>query len=96
VLSLAVREAVTNIVRHAHATHCRMRFTTSSDGFHSLLIADDGAPLGLHEGNGLRGMRERVQSLGGRLSVTTDSGVTLLIELPQTSPRPIGASCVAL
>jgi two-component system sensor histidine kinase DesK len=97
VLCLAVREAVTNIVRHAQATHCRMRFTTSTDGFHSLLIADDGAPPDLREGNGLRGMRERVQSLGGRLSVTTDPGVTLLIELPQThTPRQISAPCVAL
>jgi two-component system sensor histidine kinase DesK len=96
VLCLAVREAVTNIVRHAQATHCRMRFTTSSDGFHSLLITDDGAHPKLQEGNGLRGMRERVQSLGGRLSITTDPGVSLLIELPQTTPRQLAAPCGTL
>jgi two-component system sensor histidine kinase DesK len=96
VLCLAVREAVTNIVRHAQATHCRMRFTVSSDGFHSLLITDDGPHPKLHEGNGLRGMRERVQSLGGRLSITTDPGVTLLIELPQTASRQLKAPCVAV
>jgi two-component system sensor histidine kinase DesK len=97
VLCLAVREAVTNIVRHAQATHCRIRFTTSEDGYHSLHISDDGAQPKLHEvreGNGLRGMRERVQSLGGRLSITTDPGVTLLIELPQTTPRQLKAPCV--
>jgi two-component system sensor histidine kinase DesK len=96
VLCLAVREAVTNIVRHAQATHCRMRFTTSSDGFHSLLITDDGAHPKLQEGNGLRGMRQRVQSLGGRLSITTDPGVSLLIELPQTTPRQLAAPCGTL
>jgi two-component system sensor histidine kinase DesK len=96
VLCLAVREAVTNIVRHAQATHCRMRFTTSGDGYHSLLITDDGAHPKLQEGNGLRGMRERVQSLGGRFSITTDPGVTLLIELPQTAPHQLRAPCVAL
>lgn len=96
VLCLAVREAVTNIVRHAQASHCRMRFATSSDGFRSLLIGDDGTPPDLHEGNGLRGMRERVQSLGGRLSITTDPGVTLLIELPENTARNINAPCVAL
>jgi two-component system sensor histidine kinase DesK len=96
VLCLAVREAVTNIVRHAQATHCRMRFTMSSDGYHTLLITDDGAHPKLHEGNGLRGMRERVQSLGGRLSITTDPGVTLLIELPQTAQRQLAAPCVVL
>jgi two-component system sensor histidine kinase DesK len=95
VLCLAVREAVTNIVRHAQATHCRMRFTTSDDGYQALLIADDGAPPNLQEGNGLRGMRERVQSLGGRLSVTTSPGVTLLIELPQSTASQLKAPCVA-
>jgi two-component system sensor histidine kinase DesK len=96
VLCLAVREAVTNIVRHAQATHCRIGFNTSVDGYHSLLITDDGAHPELHEGNGLRGMRERVQSLGGRLSITTDPGVTLLIELPQTASRQLKAPCVAV
>ena len=99
VLCLAVREAVTNIVRHAQATHCRIRFTTSEDGYHSLHISDDGAQPKSHEvreGNGLRGMRERVQSLGGRLSITTDPGVTLLIELPQTAPRQQKAPCVVV
>jgi two-component system sensor histidine kinase DesK len=99
VLSLAVREGVTNIVRHAQATHCRIRFNTSADGYHSLLITDDGAHPKLHqvhEGNGLRGMRERVQSLGGRLSITTNPGVTLLIELPQTASRQLKAPCVVL
>jgi len=96
VLCLAVREAVTNIVRHAQATHCRMRFTASGDGYHSLLITDDGTNPKLHEGNGLRGMRERVQSVGGRLSITTDPGVTLLIELPQTASRQLKAPCVVV
>jgi two-component system sensor histidine kinase DesK len=96
VLCLAVREAVTNIVRHAQATHCRMRFTVSSDGYRTLLITDDGAHPKLQEGNGLRGMRERVQGLGGRLSITADPGVTLLIELPQAPPRQINAPCAVL
>jgi two-component system sensor histidine kinase DesK len=96
VICLAVREAVTNIVRHAQATRCRMRFTISPDGCHTLLISDDGPHPKLQEGNGLRGMRERVQSLGGRLSITTDHGVTLLIELPQTAPSQLAAPCVVL
>ena len=42
VLCLALREAVTNIVRHAHATQCRMRFAMTEDRYHSLLVEDDG------------------------------------------------------
>jgi two-component system, NarL family, sensor histidine kinase DesK len=97
VLCLAVREAITNIVRHAQAAHCRMAFTTSDDGFYTLLITDDGGRAKLQEGNGLRGMRERVQSLGGRLSITADPGVTLRIELPPSAtPRPNEASLATL
>ena len=91
VLSLAVREAVTNIVRHARATTCLMRLSLTPDGFHSLLVEDDGhtATVAPREGNGLRGMRERVQSLGGRFRVNTSGaslpGTALLIELPATA-----------
>jgi two-component system sensor histidine kinase DesK len=96
VLCLAVREAVTNIVRHAQAAHCRMSFSASTDGFHSVLIADDGPSPNVQEGNGLRGMRERVESLGGRLSITTGPGVSLLIELPKTASRPLRTPCVTV
>jgi two-component system, NarL family, sensor histidine kinase DesK len=82
VLSLAVREAVTNIVRHAEASECRMRLETTEEGFHALLVEDDGRHVVKHEGNGLRGMRERVQALGGRFSLESAAGTRLRIELP--------------
>jgi two-component system sensor histidine kinase DesK len=82
VLSLAVREAVTNIVRHAHATMCTMRFATTADGFASFEVEDNGAAGIVREGNGLRGMRERVQELGGRFRIEAQGGTKLVIELP--------------
>lgn len=91
VLCLTVREAVTNIVRHAGAKHCRMRFTTTKDNYLSLLVEDDGTHAVLHEGNGLRGMRERVQAMGGRFSIDTHEGTALLIELP-VARRPAAAA----
>ena len=84
VLALALREAVTNIVRHANATGCAISFT-ESNGFHTLRIEDNGPHPVQREGNGLRGMRERVSALGGRLSIMAESGMTLLIELPGAS-----------
>ena len=80
-LSLAVREAVTNIVRHARATTCRLRFVTE-DGRRRLVVEDNGEHGIAREGNGLRGMRERIESLGGRLSLERDHGTRLSIELP--------------
>jgi two-component system sensor histidine kinase DesK len=96
VLCLAVREAVTNIVRHAHATHCRMHFATTDDRFHSLLVEDDGSHPIQQEGNGLRGMRERVQALGGRFSISSERGTALLVELPiaAASSAAVKAPCV--
>jgi two-component system sensor histidine kinase DesK len=81
VLSLAVREAVTNVVRHAQARTCRMRLE-QQNGSCRLEIQDDGCGASSGEGNGLRGMRERVEMLGGRLDRTTDAGTTLIITLP--------------
>ena len=81
VLALALREAVTNIVRHAQATSCRLRLVFEH-GLHRLSIEDNGPHSIAREGNGLRGMRERVESLGGQLSLTRAGGTHLLIELP--------------
>ncbi|MEK6398890.1 MAG: sensor histidine kinase [Terriglobus sp.] len=82
VLALALREAVTNIVRHAHAHTCRLRFVTSN-GQRRFIIEDDGQNTTEREGNGLRGMRERVESLGGQLHLTRDTGTRLELQLPQ-------------
>lgn len=89
VFSLAIREAVTNIIRHARATTAVIRLSSTSIGDHTLLIEDNGATLRSappREGNGLRGMRERVTSLGGALTLTpAASGTELRIDLPSST-----------
>jgi two-component system sensor histidine kinase DesK len=88
-LALSLREAVTNIVRHAHATVCTLHFGLLN-GRHSLLISDNGAATAsLIEGNGLRGMRERVEALGGEFSLAHDGGTRLAIQLPLTAALPV-------
>ena len=81
VLSLAVREGVTNVVRHAQARTCRLRLD-QQNGSCRLEIHDDGLGFSSTEGNGLRGMRERVEMLGGTLERRNESGTTLTITLP--------------
>jgi two-component system sensor histidine kinase DesK len=84
VLALALREAVTNIVRHARATTCTLRFLTES-GTRRLIVEDNGSsPAPPREGNGLRGMRARIESIGGHLQLQHDRGTRLLITLPQS------------
>jgi len=81
VLSLAVREGVTNVVRHANARNCRLRVEQQNSSCR-LEIADDGQGFVSMEGNVLRGMRERVEMLGGTLDRRNKSGTTLTITLP--------------
>ena len=85
ILSLAVREAVTNIVRHAHARTCRVRLE-QQNGSCRLQISDDGRGWNGSEGNGLRGMRERVEMVGGTLQRIGASGTTVTITLPLKAP----------
>jgi two-component system, NarL family, sensor histidine kinase DesK len=59
-LGWALREGLTNVVRHAHATTCAVRLCP--DGVE---ITDDGVGSAAPAGNGLSGLRERVQAAGG-------------------------------
>ena len=81
VLALVLREAITNVVRHARASHCRVEFGRVN-GHCRLEICDDGRGGPAVEGNGLRGMRERVESLGGSLEHDMTRGTRLVIQLP--------------
>jgi two-component system, NarL family, sensor histidine kinase DesK len=82
VLAWCLREAVTNVIRHSRARHCRIRLSERM-GEVSLEVTDDGrgfpgqgpedpenpaTPDGAH-GSGLRGVSERLSAIGGRLSL---------------------------
>ncbi len=81
VLALVVREAVTNVIRHSHARNCRVR-VEQKNGNCIIAITDDGRGGYMIEGNGLRGMRERVDALRGTLLRDTSSGTRLTITVP--------------
>ncbi len=81
VVALIMREAVTNVVRHAEAHTCRLRIAPN-DGSCVLEIADDGRGGFQSEGNGLRGMRERIEALGGTVVRDTSAGTKLIFEFP--------------
>lgn len=84
VVALAVREAVTNIVRHARASRCTLSLSRE-DGHAVLRVHDDGRLRNtdeLRRGNGLAGMQERVAALGGRLSLRAGDGLALELQVP--------------
>ena len=84
VLALALREAVTNVIRHAKATQCFLSLH-QENGHCRLQIKDDGCGELSTEGVGLSGMRQRVESLGGELKREVSSGTCLTITLPMVA-----------
>jgi len=85
VLAWCLREAVTNVIRHSRARHCRIRLA-ERPGELSLEVTDDGRGFagqdpkvpgvtdasGGPRGSGLRGVSERLSAIGGRLSLGLD------------------------
>ncbi len=95
-LAWIVRESVTNVIRHSNATACSLELARGADEI-SLDIVDEGteaARAGSHvpsPGSGLRGMQERVSSLGGHLHTgpTAEGGfaVSVRMPVPQRGPQ---------
>lgn len=85
VLAMCLKEAVTNVVRHSEASTCRIGLIQSPTEF-VMRICDDGVGWMGREtaavGNGLRGMRERLEFVNGVLEIDSEAGVSLKFRLP--------------
>jgi two-component system, NarL family, sensor histidine kinase UhpB len=87
------QEALTNVVRHAHASAVRIHLRQAARHF-KLTIHDNGrgisqAELSDARSIGLLGMRERAQMVGGRLEVTgrRGHGTTVTVTIPTPAPE---------
>lgn len=79
-----VQEAINNAVLHARATHILIELTAEADRLVAV-VSDDGCGIGVgvQEGTGIFGMRERATILGGRLTVRPrHPGTTVRVEIP--------------
>jgi signal transduction histidine kinase len=87
-----VQEAITNIVRHAHATRATVSLDYGDDTL-EVTIEDNGnggtRVADLLQGNGISGMQERARALGGELRIAAAAGGGLRVEadLPTGVPR---------
>jgi two-component system sensor histidine kinase UhpB len=94
VLYRVVQEALTNVARHADASHCWVTFQQRGDRLRGI-ISDNGRgfdprtirPDRFREGLGLNGIRERIELVGGALRVESrpDEGSTIYLEVPLES-----------
>lgn len=82
-LALVIREAMTNIHRHAAATEASVRFTRTPEQL-DMQISDNGKGGLVAHGNGVSGMCERVRALGGSLQIDSPPrrGTRVLISVP--------------
>jgi signal transduction histidine kinase len=80
------QEALTNALRHARASHFTAKLTFRPEAV-LLSLKDDGCGFDVasrHEGFGLTGMKERVESMAGRLQIESapGKGTTISLVLP--------------
>ncbi|MCI1857524.1 MAG: sensor histidine kinase [Sporolactobacillus sp.] len=83
-MALALREAVTNVVKHSGARHCRLTIEMDTAAL-VVEIADDGSGIAARRaiGNGLRTMQERLSLIGGTAAIHTNSrGTTVRLSSP--------------
>jgi two-component system sensor histidine kinase DesK len=96
-LAWAVREGVTNVVRHSRARSASIRVVRQDDEV-ELELLDDGVGCdGCADGNGLRGLRERAAARGGSVvhGAGPDGGFRLAVRLPLTAAQRQSATAPA-
>ena len=84
VLAMTLREATTNVLRHANARRVDVELLHDA-GELRLVISDDGRGGAQQPGNGLAGMRERIAGVGGLLEIDSPAGggTRLQVTLPR-------------
>ena len=79
--SWVLREIVTNVIRHSHATRCVINI-----GNNHLIVHDNGVGIGTHKrGNGITGVTERVTQAGGTINFNHANGTKVTAVLPTTT-----------
>lgn len=85
ILSMCLKEAVTNVVKHSGASTCCVSFEQTPSET-TIKVQDNGTWIlneeDLNKGSGLMGMRERLEFVNGSLEIITQDGTSLSIKVP--------------
>jgi two-component system sensor histidine kinase DesK len=83
IISLCVREAATNVIKHSRASHCSISIFQDAEQM-KVVVRDDG--MGVEKnmlfGNGLKGMGERLALIDGTLALSNQNGAVLEMKVP--------------
>lgn len=85
-----IQESITNVIRHANATHVQVKVGVT-DGLLRICVADDGKSAAgsvVESGAGMAGMNERVRLLGGTLTTRSapGGGFSVIATIPARLP----------
>lgn len=105
-LYLAVREALTNVEKHARASEVNVHLHAAADGL-AITVVDNGVGLRLDDlatgwfarpggGLGLSGIRDRLSMLGGRLDIAAEPGGGVHLEMQLPRPQQTGTMSAAV
>lgn len=85
ILSMCLKEAVTNVVKHSKATRCHIKISLS-DNEVKIEIQDNGIGLSdktkTNYGHGITGMKERLEFVNGSIEFVSLQGTHILIKVP--------------
>ncbi|MCM3341155.1 sensor histidine kinase [Paenibacillus sp. MER TA 81-3] len=91
VLSMCLKEAVTNIVKHSNASSCSIVIEPSHTEL-SVKVKDNGIGIAgdsvYARGNGLRGMKERLEFVNGSMEIVSNNGTMIVIKVPNVFKQP--------
>ncbi len=85
VVSMCLKEAINNVVKHSNATKCSIIIEQLNTEL-LVKVKDDGVGIGNSlqnmSGNGLQGMKERLEFVNGSLEIISEQGTTIAIRVP--------------
>ncbi|MFE4711743.1 MULTISPECIES: sensor histidine kinase [Paenibacillus] len=92
VLSMCIKEAVTNVVKHSNAMACWIMIQPSRTDL-TITVKDNGTGISgdniYSKGHGLQGMRERLEFVNGTMDIVKGGGTTLVIRVPNAFKQPV-------
>ncbi|MBT2692505.1 sensor histidine kinase [Bacillus sp. ISL-55] len=97
ILSMCLKEAVTNVVKHSKASTCSISIKQTEKELVAE-VSDNGVgditDEDLYKGSGLHGMRERLEFVNGTLDIFSKDGTTLLIKIPKVLKQTGGEDLI--
>jgi two-component system sensor histidine kinase DesK len=91
VVSMCLKEAITNIIKHSSASTCSISIEPSQSDL-VIKVGDNGVGMAKESvvllGNGLRGMKERLEFVNGCMEIVSNNGTTIVIKVPNAFKPP--------